>query len=251
MIGGVRLRRATSGLRALLLAPVLIFVFSWPALAPTDPDYWWHERTGQLIADARRVPLTDDFSHTHAGQQLIAHEWLTELVFYGVQHSVGYVGNVVLIGLLGSAAALMMYVTCRRLGVGDLTAVVLVLWAYGMSLGSYGVRPQTITRLLLVVCVFVLFNYRRTGDWRPLLLLPPLFGLWVNLHGGFAVGLGLLGPVLLGDTPDAIRKSCFENVRPLALICVCCALATLLNPTGIAGVLYPLAFLPQTTGANS
>ncbi len=126
-------------LRAFLLTPVLALVFSWPALAPTDPDYWWHTRTGQLIAETGAIPHLDTFSFTAAGQPWIAHEWLTELAYYALQSHIGYVGNVVLMGLLGSLAALALFATCRRWGVGELPAMLLVLWAFGMSLGSLGV----------------------------------------------------------------------------------------------------------------
>src|SRR5258708_2794352 len=123
-------------LRAFLLTPVLAFVWSWPALAPTDPDYWWHTRTGQLIAQTGAIPHVDVYSFTAAGQPWIAHEWLTELIFYVVQAHVGCVGNVVLMGLVGSLTALALFATCRRGGVGELLATLLVLWAFGMSLGS-------------------------------------------------------------------------------------------------------------------
>jgi hypothetical protein len=69
---------------------------------------------------------------------------------------------VVLIGLLGCLAALALYAACSRWGVGELPSVVRVLWAFGMSLGSFGVRPQTITRVLLTALALLLTNYRLT-----------------------------------------------------------------------------------------
>jgi hypothetical protein len=78
-------------MRPLLLAPLLAFVFVWSALAPTDPDYWWHARTGQLIATRGSIPTTNPYSYTATGQQWVAHEWLTELIFALVQHQFGCV----------------------------------------------------------------------------------------------------------------------------------------------------------------
>jgi hypothetical protein len=167
-----------------------------------------------------------------------------------VQHQWGYVGNVVLIGFLGSGAVLLLYATCRRWGVGELASVVLVLWAFGMSLGSFGVRPQTITRVLLALSVLVLTTYRQSRDWRVLVVFPPLFALWSNLHGGFAIGLGLLGLTLLGEGIEAARKRSWLCVRPIALTTVASVAATLINPNGLEGVLYPLAYIPQVTGGQ-
>jgi hypothetical protein len=228
---------------------VLAFVAAWPVLAPTDPDYWWHTRTGQLIVESGAVPTTDPYSFTAAGQPWVAHEWLTEVLFYVVQHQFGYVGNVVLIALLGCLAAVLLFVTCRLRGVGDLASVVLVLWAFGMSLGSYGVRPQTTTRVLLTLAALMVTLYRLRRDWRWLLPLPPLFVLWVNLHGGFAIGIGLLGLTLLGEAIEAWRRErTWRRLWPLAITVAACVVATLLNPNGLAGSIYPLAYLPEAIG---
>jgi hypothetical protein len=239
-------------LQALLLTPLLAFVLVWPALAPTDPDYWWHARTGQLILESGTVPRTDPYSFTAYGQPWVAHEWLTEVIFYLVQRQFGYVGNVVLFGVLACLAAVSLYVTCRLWGVGELPSVVLVLWAFGMSLGSLGVRPQTVTRLLLTVLALILTYYRRDGNRRwILLLLPPLFVAWVNLHGGFAIGLGLLGLALLGEALDAaLRRERWTRLWPLALASAASVAITLVNPNGVDGFLYPLGFLPQATGGQ-
>src|SRR5579872_5730217 len=107
-------------LKLLLLAPALALLVAWPFLAPTDPDYWWHARTGQLIAETGRVPLVDPYSFTAVGQRWVTHEWLTELLLFVVQHQFGYVGNVLLFGVLGSLAAVALYATCRRWGVGEM-----------------------------------------------------------------------------------------------------------------------------------
>jgi hypothetical protein len=224
-----------------------LLVAIWPAVAPTDPDYWWHERTGQLIAETHAVPTVDPYSFTAAGQPWVAHEWLTELFFYAIQSHVAYVGNVVLLGLLGAASVVMLFATCRLWGIGDLTAVVLVVWAFGMSLPSFGVRPQSITRVLLTLLALLLTRYRRDADWRWLLPLSPLFLAWVNLHGGFAIGLGLLGLTLVGSF---LETRSIRAVRPLVLVTFVSVALTFVNPSGAAGALYPLAFVSQSTGGQ-
>ena len=212
---------------------MLLLVATWPALAPTDPDYWWHVRTGQLIAETGAVPSADPYSFTAAGQPWVAHEWLSELLFYAVQHAVGYAGNVVLIGALGALAAMALFATCRLWGVGELAAVLLVLWAFGMSVGSFGVRPQTFTRVLLALLVLVLSLYRRDGNWRWLVAVPPIVLVWTNLHGGFAIGLGLLGLMLLGEAVEVVvRGEGWRCVVPLAVASAVSIGVTLINPNG-------------------
>jgi hypothetical protein len=235
-------RRRVRLLSLLLLAPVLLLLLAWPVLAPTDPDYWAHFTTGRIIAETGALPSQDVYLYTTNGQPWVVHEWLTELTFFVVQRQVGYVGDVVLVGVVGCLTALAMYATCRLWGLGELPSVVLVLWAFGMSLPSFGVRPQTLTRCLLAVTALLLTAHRLRGNRRLLWPLPPLFALWANLHGGFIIGLGVLGLTVLGDAVDAFRTRSLVALKPLLTVAALCALATLINLNGLAGVLFPLAY---------
>jgi hypothetical protein len=61
--------------------------------------------------------------------------------------------------------------------------------------------------------------------------------LWVNLHGGFLVGLGAVGLALLlrivqGLYRDGCRVKTLVGAWPLAVTLAACAAATLINPLG-------------------
>jgi hypothetical protein len=45
----------------------------------TDPDYWWHRRTGQLIVETSSIPRHDVYSFTAAGRASLPHEWLSDV----------------------------------------------------------------------------------------------------------------------------------------------------------------------------
>ncbi len=238
----VRLREA------LLLAPLLLFIATRPLTMPTDPDYWWHIRTGQLIVETGALPRGDPFSHTVTGQPWVTHEWLTEVLFFLVARQVGYVGLAVLFGLLGALTWLFVYLTCRQWGVGEVGALLLVLWGWVIGIGVANVRPQALTACLTAVFAFILTRYRRgessTGRFhgRSLWLLPGLMVLWVNLHGGYLIGLVLLGLALTGE---AVRRWLFgaeTPLRPLLRATVLTTVATLLNPHGLEALRYPFTY---------
>src|SRR6185295_6551395 len=44
----------------------------------SDPDLWWHLKTGAIIAATNQVPRTDPFSYSAGGHAWTAHEWLSE-----------------------------------------------------------------------------------------------------------------------------------------------------------------------------
>jgi hypothetical protein len=224
----------------LLLAPLCLLIFGWPFTVATDPDYWWHVRTGQYIFETGTIPRVDMYSYTATNHPWVAHEWLSELLFYLVSSHAGYVGNVVLFGLICVMTGLAVYVTCRRWGMGEIGAALLMLWSQAMSLASTNVRPQVLTAFLLAVCALLLTLYR-DGKTRALWPLPFLFALWVNLHGGYILGLALLGMAVVGA---AFAQWLGRPERPWALLgfFAASALATLLNPHGVEAWLYPFTY---------
>jgi hypothetical protein len=232
----------------LLLAPLLVFIFARYFTVPTDPDYWWHVRTGQEIVESGSLPRFDIYSHTAAGQPWVTHEWLTELVFYRVQQSVGYVGNVALFGLLGALTALIVYATCRLHGLGEPAAALLMLWAAAMGMAMANVRPQTLTNLLVAACALLLTLYKQ-GHPRALWPLPPLLALWVNLHGGYVIGLVLLGLTLVGEAVARVLERPAAPVRPLLLVTALSIGATLLNPHGLEALRYPFSYVGSSNGS--
>lgn len=228
---------------AVVLVPVVLILLVWCALLPTDPDYWWHVRTGQLIADLHTVPTADPFSYTATGNAWNDHEWLTELGMYALQQHIGYVANVVLFGAIMASTAVVMFLTCRRWGMGELGSVAIVVWAFGMSLPSAGVRPQSVTRLLIAVVALIVTLYIQTGRGRWLWLLPLVFALWSNLHGGFVIGLGLLGLAVIGQSVLRVAGRSGASPLPLVFVTLACVAASLINPQGVDALLYPLPYL--------
>ncbi len=173
-----------------------------------DPDFGWHFRSGQYIL-AHGVPHHDVFTYTAKGFVWINHEWLNDVFVYAVAHHLGYAA----LGLFEAGLwtlALVLAVWPRRIG-----------WAaVGLALGALltylAVRPEVWTALGLALLIR-LIEAKRPRYW----LLVPLFGLWANLHAGFALGLGLVA-----------LKAILDRSRRLALWGLAAAAATLVNPYG-------------------
>ena len=227
---------------ALVLLPLFLLIFAQPFKALTDPDYWWHVRTGQYIFQTGTVPMVDIYSYTMPGKPWVAEEWLSELLLYVVSLHVGYVGNVVLFGVIGVLTGLVVYATCRRRGVGEFGAALLMVWASALAEPAFNVRPQVFTAFLLAVCVWLVTKYKQ-GEARALWPLPVIFALWVNLHGGFIIGLALLGMTAVGEVVARGLRQPAAPLRPLLGVTGLSALASLLNPHGWNELLYPFSYL--------
>ncbi len=226
----------------LLILPLLIsIVFLHCFLMPTDPDYWWHVTAGRTIIETGSIPHTDPFSYTSFGKEWVAHEWFSEVVFYGVEQAFGYVGNVVLFGLILCLIWYIVYRITRDRGIGELGAAFCATIWFVMARGSLNVRPQVWTVLLFSLTVFIL--QRRLLDHRGSLWpLAPIMLLWVNLHGGYVIGLGTMGVASVCAFIMAQPGTRWPSARPFVYILLACLAATLLNPNGIDALLYPFSY---------
>jgi hypothetical protein len=205
-----------------------------------DADSFWHVTAGKLILDTGRVPNTDPFSFTHGGQPWTPHEWLSEVVMYLLDASVGVSGSLLAFGLIVGAIPVIHAVGLGRQGmrtsaIGAALAIgVVVMFPY------VTVRPQAISWLLMAALIWLLLWLRPDRPWR-LVLLPLLFAAWANLHGLYVVGFGFIGLyalfTLAGRTPMAPRRWWLVGA------CVAAGLASMLTPAGPEGLLYPLRYV--------
>ena len=224
---------------AVIVIVVLLSFFSF--LRSTDPDFWWHLRTGQLIADTGAVPKHDPFSFTAAGEPWVAHEWLSDLLIYGVESAFGYGGNVMLFTVLAAASLLLAHRAALSFGIGRWPAVGLLLWAALMSVLYWTVRPVVFTWLLFALYLNLLLEHRR-GRNR-LWLLPPLMLLWANLHAGYVIGLALVALYLVVSAGERFLMKERRDLKAPALALAACFLITAVNPNTVQLWLYPFIYL--------
>ncbi len=221
-----------------LLMPVLFLVLRLDGVRFLlgDGDTGWHLRTGEWILTNGRVPDRDIFSFTKAGEPWYAWEWLWDLVF-GWLHLHGGLAPVV----LGSLAVicvtgLLVYRMARSISGDALISIALTFLALAASSIHWLARPHLFT-LLFVAVSYHLLEKVRTGRTALLWWLPPLTILWTNLHGGFFVGILLIGAYAAGElagwllSPEAAaRRASLLRVRPYLACAAACLLASLINP---------------------
>jgi hypothetical protein len=223
-----------------VFAGILLFgLLAMTARNATDPDLWWHLRTGQWIVETGHIPHSDPFSFTQAGHAWVSHEWLSEVVFYEFWKHIGAAGLIVFSAIVTTAGFMLLYLRCpaRKHWAASATA-----FGALASAPSWGVRPQMFTFTLASLLLWLLEG----GEDRPRLLLwiPPLFLLWLNLHAGFALGPALLLAYGVGlITETAVGNTPWQQARPillrvLLLLLACLALVPF-NPSGAQLYRYP------------
>ena len=216
----------------LLLVLAAILLASWFSRPISDPDFWWHLKTGQYLWETHRLPAPDPFAYTTAGageaypgEALtrhfnLTHEWLAQALMYLVWRGAGFGGVVLARALLLAAfCGLAGLVVWRRCG-GFYRGLAAALAAGTVAAGFAADRPYLVTFLLLATFV-ALLEYRRR-----LWLLPPLMVVWANCHGGYFLGLVVLGAYVA----EALWRR--KPDRALFLSAAAAAVASGLNPNG-------------------
>jgi hypothetical protein len=241
------MRRALSSLNIerLMAAVLLLCLFAMAVRPITDPDFWWHLRTGQYIWDTRSIPRQDIYSHTLPGQPWITHEWLTEVALYAIYAVSGQAGLILVFALVIAGSFALLYLRCS--GRPYLAAFVVVLAALSSAV-TWGVRPQMMTLLLSSVFLYILYLYKR-GNKKAVWLMPPLMVLWANLHGSFLMGIvlpavqvaGAALDMALGRGPEAGLT--WKDIRQLVIVTALTAVAPVLNPNGVRLLVYPFGTL--------
>src|SRR5208337_5455598 len=91
---------------------VIIFAIGLLVMASrnvTDPDVWWHLRTGQIILQTHHVPQVDPYSFTRAGQPWIDHEWLSQVLIYLLYRAGGWGALSIIFGAVAATALLLVF----------------------------------------------------------------------------------------------------------------------------------------------
>jgi hypothetical protein len=225
-------------LRRLVILVLLYCIPASQAMVPfVDPDIWWHFRTGQWIFSHGQVPIADPFSAYGIGKPWVAYSWLFEILVYVLFTKLGLMGILVFTVSMSLLIALVLHSALRRARLPFIAEVFFVAVALGAMSSLLSPRPWLFSILFFTVELFILFHVRRTGQFTPLLALPPLFALWANLHIQFVYGLAVLGQflveVLLSHLPFL---SLYSRHRPnislgrISLLLLACLVATLITP---------------------
>lgn len=227
----------------------MIAIFAAAARPITDPDFWWHLKTGQYLVQTKAIPKTDMFSTLRFGSEWVTHEWLSEALMYGVFRVAGFAGLIIFFALIITIAFWTMYRRClERTGHPYVAGLAMILCA-AATVPIWGVRPQMFSLLFAAVFLVILDRYCSNPKTHKVWWLIPLMVLWVNMHAGFAVGLALIAVTIVALAIDArlIHKDSLNSIwvrtRKLYVVGLLTCVAVLINPNTWRIYSYPLETL--------
>ncbi|MEK7082656.1 MAG: hypothetical protein AAB972_00670, partial [Patescibacteria group bacterium] len=231
--------RTWAGLSVLVIT---FIIFAFPR-AVNDPDFGWHLKAGQLYSETRHVPTHDVFSYTMKDYAWVNHEYAID-AFYYTLYRLGQ-ETTILLSLfflaLGIITFLIVFPRTFPYALHADERLFAGLIALLISRVFFGIRSQVFDWLGLLLVILIWNRYKQTKSCRTLCWYIPLFFLWANIHGGFFIGLAVLGFLFCFDGIDQLMSGTFslwikkEKYRLLSAlgIIMLAGISTLLNPYGI------------------
>ena len=176
----------------ILLFLFLAAVFLFSVNQFKESDSFYHLKVGQVIWETKTVPTHDIFSYTAPGAPWVTHEWLAELIFYGMYVAGGYWGEIVIVALLSVLTYYLAYKIAAASGVPVFLAALLT-FAFGyLTMELWIGRPQIWSYLLVAALLYALEKYRRNGHKEWLVVSALLVLFWANVHASIPLGLAMI-----------------------------------------------------------
>ena len=190
-----------------------------------DSDTLWQIRIGQWIVEHGAVPYTDVHSFTRFGEPWMSSSWLSQVLYAISYGSMGWAGPVILTSLaIGATVAIFMHLLDEY--VDPARSVLVVALAVLITTTHFLARPHMLAFPFMVTFLGGLMaaaDRRSAPSW----LLLPVLALWANLHGGFVLGLALIGPIGLealwtSETRHRVALAVRWAMFGIAALAACC-----------------------------
>jgi len=232
-----------SRFRFVLYSAALLLTLLFALRQNTDPDLGFHLNQGDRILDRRSAPRVEETTYTGEGRPLLDPHWLYQATLSRTRRAGGFESLTLLNAAVLGTVFLLLALRLRASGLPPLfTAVGILLAALAME-RRFELRPEVATWAFLSIFLWVLERERRNKTALPVWPLPLLMALWANTQALFVLGLGVLVFALVDDR---LRNGRWD--RRLSAVGLACLAATLLNPYGLRGALFPLVQWHSLTG---
>jgi hypothetical protein len=235
---------------------MISFFYVYLSISLFDSDFWWHIATGKHIVETGSIPDKDPFSFTANREEnrnllperenfILKQYWLGQIIFYLIFDLFGPKGIITLRALILFTVLLLVLWRLMRLKVSFYIIFMFISFVYLELARFTGERPVLFTILFTALTFIILEEYRQNKT-KVILLLLPIMLLWANLHGGFIIGVVMIGIYIICEGIKIILKKADYSKQEISLFYLSMVLALVvsyINPTGWEG--FPIALSPK------
>ena len=226
----------TIGLAA--FAVFTAFFFYYPSIGG-DQDIWFHIRYGwHYVQNFTWKIEHGQFNWTEFNPKFKYVTWIGSSILYIFYSLFSHYGLYLLLYIvIGSIIFCFIYFlkkTGYRFDITSLLAILGVLLV--IALKYLYTKPDMFSGLLFVVACLIYYKTKETGNWKLFYIYPPLFLLWVNMHGGFIVGLFFISAAFGGELVNSLffkkARLRWKNLMHFAISVVLSFAMLGINPEG-------------------
>ncbi len=214
-----------------------LFALFYHPITAINQDLGRHLLTGNIILSTKTIPTVNLFSYTHPDFPFINHHWFSEVIYSLLYSISGFHGVLI----FSTAIILLSFFLLYKFVYKDASTfglMVASIFFLGLIADRTDVRPEIFSALCISIFLTTLFSFQKHPS-RKIFFLIPLQILWTNMHIYFPIGLFLIGIFLIND----FITNKYKLNQKLFFVTIGVTLATLVNPHGITGALYPFVVL--------
>jgi hypothetical protein len=184
-----------SGIYVFLIAAACTYYLLNAQLLLGHYDLGWHLAAGDLIRKQGIIPFRDPWSFTAGNKQWVNLSWLWDVFASALYQHTHFTGLMLSVVACGGVIAGYLVSICLGSGASPIAVCISVLFGC-LLYPSFAAFPNIYlaaasnTATMLFSVIFYAECLKRT---RRVFLLPAMMMLWANLHGGFLLGLIIVG----------------------------------------------------------
>ncbi len=226
---------------------IVIFIIAITIQPSLDLDLGWHLRYGQYFFQTGHILKDNILSYVWPNYKWVQASWAYDLFVYQIFSHFGFLGVSISASLLTLVIFLILTHPLKRFNLPQLLFLLIIYLALVNQIYISGLRSQTPSTLFFTLTLVISMSYlnRHSGEhsdsrifrlWtsqgdKLFYLLPLLFFLWANFHGGFSLGLIIISLIWISTGILRLIKP-----RPWLIfgaILLLSTLTPLINPYGI------------------
>ena len=199
----------------------------------SDPDLWGHVLWGRELLAHGSLPRGNPYSYSAPGYLWLRHEWLSEVLMGSIFNHFGPLGLKLLKFACTTGTLCFVVLAMSETAAPVLVQAPILLILALMLVPAIQFRPTMFDFLSLSAIVALLSHHNWRGS-APLWLAIPIVAIWSNLHGGFFVGIIVMGvygsTVMLADVLDGAGPRRGLGILAITAAAAASTLCTFLIP---------------------
>ena len=231
----------------ILFFTILCISLAFMVFIRTEADYYWHLKAGKYMIDNHTILTHDVFSWYLNGTYWMSHEWLFEIIIYGLSLIFGKYSLLIYCFLCMFSLMLIIYFANIKYFYKNKLFTLIWLACVLVFAGFITGRPHLLSFIFIAVTMYLLIDSYNNKS-NKIYFLPVLTIFWANIHGGSSLLSYLLCFIFMfcsmfdfNLSKIECRKKPKKLILKYLIVGLLCMLAINIGPHSYSMFLYPYA----------